>query len=75
MATACSVCNVLLRLDCVVCINCDGRLLAHVDVLVLLANVVVALVCDQVMRAGALSLTVGMSCACHILRIFFLVII
>ena len=75
MAAACSVRIVLLRLAGVVCINCYSRLLDLMDVLFLLAAVAVALVCDRVLRAGALSLTVGLACACHLLQISFLVII
>ena len=74
-AAACSVRVVLLRVYGVFCINCDSRVLALVDVLVLLDAGAAALVCDQVLRAGALSLTVGMACACRILRsLVFLVI-
>ena len=75
MASACSVRVVLLRLAGDVRINCNSRLLDLVDVLVLLAAVAVALVCDQVFRSGALSLTVVLSCACCLLRILLLVII
>ena len=75
MAAACSVCVVLLCLDGVVCINCDSRLLDLVEGLVLLDAVVVVLVCDRVLRAGALSLIVGMVCICRLLRTLFLVII
>ena len=75
MASICSVCVVLLRLAGVVCINWDIWLLALVDVLVLLSAVAVALVFDWVLRAGALSLTVGLAYACRLLRILFLVII
>ena len=70
MAAACSFCVILLHLAGVVSINCDSRLLALVEVLVLLA-----FVCGWVLRAGALSLTVGLACACRLLRILFLVII
>ena len=75
MAVACSLCDVLLRLAGVVCINCDSLLIDLVDGLVLLEAVGVALVCDGVLRAGALSLTVGLACACRLLRTLFLVII
>ena len=54
MAAACSVCVVLLRLSGVIQINCDSRLLDLVDVLVFLDAVAVALVCDRVLRSGAL---------------------
>ena len=56
-------------------INCDSRLLDLVDGLVLLAAVVVVLVCDRVLRTGALLLTVGLACARRLLRTLFLVII
>ena len=46
-----------------------------VDVLVMLVDVVVALVCDRFLRANALSLTVGLAFACRLLHILFLVII
>ena len=75
MAAACSVHVVLLRLAGVVCINYESRLLYIVDGLVLLNAVAVALVCDRALRAGALSLTVSMACACRLLQTLFLVII
>ena len=75
MAAACSVCIVLLHLAGVVRINCDSRLLDLVDGLILLDAVVVVLVCDRVLRAGAMSLTVSLACACRLLRNLFLVII
>ena len=75
MAAACSVRIVLLRLDGVVHINCDSSLLNLVDGLVLQDALVVVLVCDQVLHAGALSLTVGLACACLLLWTLFLVII
>ena len=75
MASACSVLAVLLRLAGVVCINCDIRLLDFVASLVLLDAVVVVLVCDQVLRSGALLLTVGLACAFRLLRTLFLVIV
>ena len=75
MAAVCSVCVVLLRLDGVVHINCDSCLLYIVGGLVLLAAVFIVLVCDWVLRAGALFLTIGLACACRLLRNFFLVII
>ena len=74
MASACSVRVVLLRLAGDVRINCNSRLLDLVDVLVLLAAVAVALVYHRVLRAGALSMTVGMTCAFRLLRILFFVI-
>ena len=73
MSAACSVRVVLLHLAGAVCINYDSRLLALVEVLVLLSAVAVALVCDQVLRAGALALTAGLACACRLLRMLFLV--
>ena len=75
LAAACSVCIVLLRLAGVVCINHDSCLLDLVDGIVLLDDVVVVLVCDRVLRAVALSLTVGLACACLLLRTLFLIII
>ena len=75
MAAACSVRVVLLRLAGDVCVNCDSRLLDLVEVLVLLAAVAVALIFDQVFRAGGLSLTIGLARVCRLLRIFLLVII
>ena len=75
MVAVCSVRVVLLRLAGVVRINCNSRLLALVNVLVLLAAGAAALVCNQVLCAGALSLTVGLDYACRLLRILFLVII
>ena len=75
MAAACSVCFLLLRLAGVVHINYDSCLMALVDVLVLLATGASALVRDRVLHAGALSLTVGLACACRLLRILVLVII
>ena len=75
MAVVCSVHVVLLRLACVVRINCDSHLLALVDVLVLMASVAAALVCGQMVRASALLLTIGLACACRLLRILFLVVI
>ena len=68
MVAAFSVCVVLLLLDGVVRINCDIRFLDLVIVLVPLAAVIVVLVYDQVLRAGALSPTVGIACACRLLR-------
>ena len=74
-AAACSVRVVLLRVDGVGCINCDSRVLALVDVLVLMAAGAAALVCDRVLRAGVLSLTVGLAFACRLLQsLVFLVI-
>ena len=75
MAAACSVRIVLLRLDDVGRINCNMHVLDLVEVLDLLAAGDATLVCDRVLRAGALSLTVGLACACHLLQISFLVII
>ena len=39
--------------------------------LLLLAALVIVLVCDRVLRAGALLLTVGLDWACHLLRALF----
>ena len=75
MAAACSVHVVLLRLASVVRIYCDIRLLDLVGGLVLLDDVAIVLVCDRVLCSGALSLTVGLACACRFLRTLFLVII
>ena len=75
MDVTCYVCVVLLRLDGDVCINRDSRLLDLVEVIFLLDAVSVALVCDWVLHAGTLSLTVGLACACCLLSILFLVII
>ena len=75
MAAVCSFRVVLLCLAGVVHIYCDSRLLDLVDVLVLLAAVFVVLFCDQVLRAGALSLTFGLAYVCRLLRNLFLVII
>ena len=75
MAAACSVRVVLLRLAGVVCIDCDSHLLDLVDGIFLLDAVSVVLVCDRVLRAGALSVKVGLACACCLLRNLFLVII
>ena len=71
MATTVYVCVVLLRLSGVVCINCDIRLLDIVVVLFPLAAVVIVLVCDRVLRASALSLTVGLACVCRLMRFAF----
>ena len=72
-AATISVRVVLLRLSGVVRINFDIRFLDLVVGLDPLAAVVIVLICDRVLRAGALSLTVGLACACHLLRalIFF----
>ena len=75
MADACSPRVVLLRLAGVVRIDCDSCLLNLVDGLVLIDAVAVVLVYDQVLHTGALSLTVGLACACHLVRTLFLVII
>ena len=56
-------------------INCNSRVLALMGVLVLLAAGAAALVRDQELRAGALSLTVGLAYSCRLLRsLVFLVI-
>ena len=75
MTATCYVRVVLLRLAGVVHINYDSSLLDLVEGLVLLDAVAVVLVFDRVLRAGALSLTVGLACACRLLRTLFLVII
>ena len=75
MAAACSVRVVLLRLAGVVRIDHDSCLLDCVDSLVLPDAVDVVLVCDRVLRAGALLLTVSLACACRLLRTLFLIII
>ena len=75
MAAGCYVCVVLLRLAGVVCIDCDIRLLDIVDSIFMMDAVAVALFCDQVLRTGALLLTIGLACACRLLRNLFLVII
>ena len=75
MTATCYVRVVLLRLAGVVHINYDISLLDLVEGLVLLDAVAVVLVFDRVLRAGALSLTVGIACACCLLRTLFLVII
>ena len=66
---------ILLRLARVVCIDCEICLLDLVDGIFLMANVTVVLVCDRVLRSGALLLTVGLTCAFRLLRTLFLVII
>ena len=63
---------VFLRFAGVVCINYDIRLLDIVVGLVYLAAVVF-LVCDCVLRAGALSLTVVIACVCCLLRAYLFV--
>ena len=63
-----SVCVVLLRLAGVVRISCDIRLLDLVVGMVPLDAVVIVLVCDYVLGAGALLLTVGLACACRLLQ-------
>ena len=75
MASTCSLRVALLRLAGAVHINCDSSFLDLVGGLVLMDAVADALVCDQVFRAGALLLTVGLACACHLIRNLFLVII
>ena len=62
-----SACIVLLRLAGVVCINSDIRLVDLVVCLVPLTAVVIVLVCDCVLRYGALLLTVVLACACRLL--------
>ena len=74
-ASVCYVCVVLLRVDGSGRINRDRRVLALVDFLILMAAGSATLVRYQVLCAGALLLTVGLACACCILRILFLVII
>ena len=75
MDAACSACVVLLRLAGVVCINYEINFLDIVDSFVLLAAVVVVLVCDRVLQDGVLLPTVGLACACCLLRTLFFVII
>ena len=75
MATEFSIQVVLLRLAGMFRINCDICFLYLVVGLVLLAALVIVLVCDRVLWAGALSLTVSLACACRLLRILFFVII
>ena len=67
-SAAISVCAVLLRLAGVVRINCDISFMDLVVSLVWLAAVVIVLVCDRVLRDGALVLTVGLDCACRLLQ-------
>ena len=59
---------VLLRLAGVVHISCDIRLLDLVIGMVPLDAVFIVLVCDYVLGAGALLLTVGLACACRLLQ-------
>ena len=75
MTTEFSIRVVLLRLAGMFRINCDICFLYLVVGLVLLAALVIVLVCDRVLWAGALSLTVSLACACRLLRILFFVII
>ena len=74
-AAACSVSVVLLRVDDVGRINCNMHVLDLVDVLDLLAAGEATLVRDRVLPAGALSLTVGMACACCLLWSFVFLVI
>ena len=68
-AAVVSVRVLLLRLAGLVCINYDIRLLALVVGLIpLAAAVVIVFVCDRVLQAGALSMTVGLACTCPLLR-------
>ena len=69
-AAAVSVRVVLLHLAGVACINCDIHLMNIVVGLVPLAAVVIVLVCDCVLQAGALLLTVGLACMCRLLQAF-----
>ena len=59
---------VLLRLAGVVRINWDIRFLALVFGMLPLADAVIVLVYDRVLRAGALLLTVGIASVCRLLR-------
>ena len=59
---------VLLRLDGVTRVNWDICLLDLVFGMLLLAASAVVLVCDCVLQAGALFLTVGLVWACCLLR-------
>ena len=72
-AAAVSFCVVLLRLACVVRINCDILFLDIVVGLVPLAAVVIVLVCDHVFWVSALPLTDGLACACCLLEDFLFV--
>ena len=56
-------------------INCDSRVLALVDVFFLMSDGAAAIVRNRVLRDGALSLTVDMSCACRLLWILFFLVI
>ena len=59
---------VLLRLAGVARVNWDVRLLYLVFGLLLLVASAIVLVCDRVLRAGALLLTVGIVWVCCLLR-------
>ena len=67
-----SDCVVLLRLTGVVSINWDICLLDFVFGLLPLAAVIIVLVHDHVLRAGAVLLTAGLSWACCLLRALLL---
>ena len=75
MVAACYVFCHLVALGSCGCIDCEIFLLDLVDGIFLLATVTVVLVCDRVLRSGALLLTVGLTCAFRLLRTLFLVII
>ena len=59
--------TILLRLAGATRVNWDIRLLDLVFGLLLLAASVIVLVCDRMLRAGALLLTVGIVWACCLL--------
>ena len=59
---------ILLRLAGVARVNWDIRFLDTVFGLLPLAASVIVLVCDRVLRSGAMLLTVGLAWACHLLR-------
>ena len=65
MTAAASSVRALLRVDAMGCISREIRALA----LVLMdCGAVAVLVCDRVLRTGALALTVGLNAACLCLR-------
>ena len=70
-AAAFSDCVVLLNLTGVARVNRDIRLLDLVCGLLLMAASTIVILCDRVLQAGALLLTVGLVWACRLLRAFF----
>ena len=62
---------VLLRLDDVARVSCYMRLLDLVIGLLLIAASAIVLVCDHVLRAGVLLLTVNLVWMCLLLRALF----